>query len=754
MAEFGKMELTEKGSLLLNKVITREIRLEIVRIAVGSGKFGGNIWELTNLISGVLDANIVKSGEAEGQWEVEVIFTNEEITEDFEFREIGVFAIDPDDGEILYSYSNSGENCDYINSYNGSNLEEERINVKIYTAGTSNVYAEIVKSEIASQIEYDDSVSKINSNNVQTAIEKVVEKIKDVETEAKNKDGGNADTVDGKHASDLQNYNNLTNRPNSMSNPYPLTVKLSGTEEEETYYGNKSTLIEVTQFKDFNSINELRESKFQGYFKIKGYNILTGISFRAENTDDDAPSDEKRYENYVRIVTKISNEYFNVNRELSIFTDILCLNTNTWTHNENDISLQGHKHLMSEITDLPENFPANGGNADTLGGKTLSEIQNYNNLENKPSSLPADGGNADTLGNLSKTDFVLSQRTAGDYDTILEWANAQSQSAAAWFEGKDDEPPNTVQGREVHYLLLKGPAARATVVAFQYGLSGQGIYKRQTENNNWYNNWVKINDGGNSDTLDNKHASDFYQCDRTSFKLGETILEWANAQSTNASKGIVQKNYPEDIPVENNEGIAEVIVFEGNRKVVRFISYPARTTYIRTIFNSKWITAWKKTEDGGNASTLGGKTLSEVQNASSVNKKTKTFTVQTGSWFRLARNNKDSCGGVFVLTVGSGSASSTTVFSAAQQYSSVTYNELKLKCLSHSSFNSCVTKLRAVNQSGSSYEQYIDFYVAGGTNGSTGDVEVQFFGKGWSVYDSIVSANIASGYTTTEISLQ
>ena len=593
---------------------------------------------------------------------------------------------------------------------------------------------------------YDVGVVNANLDKIDTALKKI-------ETEAKNKDGGNADTVDGKHASDLQNYNNLTNRPNSMSNPYPLTVKLSGTGEEETYYGNKGTLIEVTQFKDFNSINELRESKFQGYFKIKGYNILTGISFRAENTDDDAPSDEKRYENYVRIVTKISNEYFNVNRELSIFTDILCLNTNTWTHNENDISLQGHKHLMSEITDLPENFPANGGNADTLGGKTLSEIQNYNNLANKPSSLPANGGNADTLGNLTKTDFVLSQRTAGNYGTILEWANAQNQSAIAWFSSKSDEPPNTVQGREVHYLLLKGLGTRGTVAAFQYGLSGQGVYKRQIENNAWYNDWTKINDGGNADTLDNKQADDFYQCDRTAFKSGETILEWANTQSTNTSKGVVMSNYPDDAPVEQ-EGTVELIVFNGNRKIIRFTSYSTKTTYVRSIFRSEWLTAWKKTEDGGNASTLGGKSLSEIQNAVSINKKVKTFNVQTGSWFRLARNNKDSCGGIFVFTVGSGSASSTTVFSAAQQYSSVTNNELKVKCLSHSSFNSCVTKLRAVNQSGSSYEQYIDFYVAGGTNGSSGDVEVQFFGKGWSVYDSIVSANIASGYTTTEISLQ
>ena len=278
-------------------------------------------------------------------------------------------------------------------------------------------------------------------------------------------------------------------------------------------------------------------------------------------------------------------------------------------------------------------------------------------------------------------------------------------------------------------------------------------------------------DGGNADTLDNKHANDFYQCDRTAFKSGVTILEWANAQSTNTSKGIVMSNYPEDAPIEQ-EGTAEVIVFDGNRKIVRFTSYSTKTTYVRSIFRSEWLTAWKKTEDGGNASTLGGKTISEIQNynnltnkpsslpanggnAESVNKKIKNFTVQTGSWFRLAKNDKNSCGGVFVLTIGSGSSySSTTVFSAAQQYSSLSDSTLKLKCLSHSHFNNCVTKLRVVNQAGGSYEQYIDFYVANGDNGRTGDVEVQFFGKSWVIYDSITSANIASGYTATEISLQ
>lgn len=58
--------------------------------------------------------------------------------------------------------------------------------------------------------DYEDfyDVGVVNKN-----LDKIDEQLKIVETEAKNKDGGNADTVDGKHATELQDYNNLTNKP-------------------------------------------------------------------------------------------------------------------------------------------------------------------------------------------------------------------------------------------------------------------------------------------------------------------------------------------------------------------------------------------------------------------------------------------------------------------------------------------------------------------------------------------------------------
>ena len=159
--------------------------------------------------------------------------------------------------------------------------------------------------------------------------------------------------VDGKYASDLQNYDNLSNKPVSIKNPCFLNIDLSGTKETKSYDGSENTSVNVTEFKVFDSENELRESNFQGCFKIgKSGDILSGISFRAEDTSDEAPENRLNYENYVRLVTKRSSDYCDENRELTVWTDIMRLGQNTWIHNSNDISMKGHLH---------DYLPLNGG---------------------------------------------------------------------------------------------------------------------------------------------------------------------------------------------------------------------------------------------------------------------------------------------------------------------------------------------------------------------------------------------------------
>ena len=854
MAVFGKMELTEKGSLLLNKVITRKRQLEISRVAVGSGEFTGDIWKLTSLVSNVLDGTIVKSGEAEGQCEVEAVFTNEGVTEDFAFREIGVFALDPDDGEVLYAYANSGENCDYISVYNGSNLEEEKLNIKIYTAGTSNVYAEIIKSEMASQIGYDDSTTNINSDNVQTAIENIVGKVNDIDIESKDKDGGNADMVDGYHAS------------------------------------------EFTKYREFNSLDELAETQYEGLFYIGGSEEITGISLKSGRDIDVQPDNTDFLEIYTRI-------YSDKDGKMYAAADVYSTEYDFWTRKSlKTFSFDGHPHSVSDIEDFPKSLPASGGNADTVDGKHASDLQDYNNLTNKP-------------------DFhILTNKTTFD---IPEQGLYQVKCA-------DNNSPNGKNG--IWSLLVIGDGTGGFVNVGNNYITQLAFYRDgmtytrdcyMTDNEdddtvyNW-SEWRKINDGGNADTVDGKHASDFAlkNHSHTNFSAWDSDLDSDTSWGVSISASGINFQWNDDtndselhisenglmgggsfLPAVSNFGNISAESFSGNgsnltnvnadtisgigidgiqTKQTGMSSYTdwndivepgfhklmergtenapdnsdwffpivfacssSGITQLAAAYRYDWIymrhkktlengtigwTEWRKiggafeqtVKTGGtDLNTLHGSTelynlqgdftngpdgvgswgsllslygtgsgktiqvyfpdtgngayirrckvngsnwnewvnIGDSGNAKSVNKKTKNFTVQTGSWFRLARNNKDSCGGVFVLTVGSGSSSSTTVFSASQQYSSLSDNTLKLKCLSHSHFNNCVTKLRLVHQSGSSYEQYIDFYIAGGTNGLSGDAEVQFFGKGWIICDSIESSNIASGYTATEISL-
>ena len=81
------------------------------------------------------------------------------------------------------------------------------------------------------------------------------------------------------------------------------------------------------------------------------------------------------------------------------------------------------------IKNKPSSMPANGGNASTVGGKSAAELQNYNNLANRPAlkavattgsyndltdkptiptTLPANGGDADTVDGKHAKDFIAS----------------------------------------------------------------------------------------------------------------------------------------------------------------------------------------------------------------------------------------------------------------------------------------------------------------------------------------------------------
>ena len=111
MANFNSMVLTEKGQILYAKG-QAGATINFTKMAVGIGAIGStDPTTLTDLVSHKFDIAI--QGKTVNTLEKVALIggtlTNENMTETVYLQEIGLYAQDPDEGEILYSYASAGQ---------------------------------------------------------------------------------------------------------------------------------------------------------------------------------------------------------------------------------------------------------------------------------------------------------------------------------------------------------------------------------------------------------------------------------------------------------------------------------------------------------------------------------------------------------------------------------------------------------------------------------------------------------------------
>lgn len=147
MAAFPKMTLTNAGQALQTKVLAGETPT-FTRIALGDGQLNGQpIAPLTALISQkatveVDSVRVVNTTTAQAAG----FFSNKDISTGFWWRETGLFAQDPDVGEILYGYTNAGDAGDYIPTV-ADNRVEKYIYCSIAVANATTVDITIPSSD-------------------------------------------------------------------------------------------------------------------------------------------------------------------------------------------------------------------------------------------------------------------------------------------------------------------------------------------------------------------------------------------------------------------------------------------------------------------------------------------------------------------------------------------------------------------------------------------------------------------------------
>ncbi|MBP2655421.1 MAG: glycerophosphoryl diester phosphodiesterase [Firmicutes bacterium] len=142
---FNGMTITAQGANLQTK-IQAGATLTFTRIKIGDGVLAAvsSLEALTDLIDPLLVVQIESVASlGDGTYRVRGTLTNSSVATGFFVREIGVYATDPDDGEILYSIANAGSECDYLPAGGGSVVVEQVLDIVTAVGNASSVTATI-----------------------------------------------------------------------------------------------------------------------------------------------------------------------------------------------------------------------------------------------------------------------------------------------------------------------------------------------------------------------------------------------------------------------------------------------------------------------------------------------------------------------------------------------------------------------------------------------------------------------------------
>ena len=144
MSEFADNHVTNLGSALLARVLAGEGELTFTRIVMGNGNMPSSQTPstMTDVVSPKATMSVTKAAVGENQ--TAVIggrFDNTEVTEEFEWRELGIYAkVGGDASDVLYSYgyTPAGE---LIPAGDGPTVVEKLVDLVTYVGDATEVTA-------------------------------------------------------------------------------------------------------------------------------------------------------------------------------------------------------------------------------------------------------------------------------------------------------------------------------------------------------------------------------------------------------------------------------------------------------------------------------------------------------------------------------------------------------------------------------------------------------------------------------------
>ena len=164
MAEWSNAIMTDVGNALQAKVNAGQTKLTFTKIKVGSGVNATNPLALTDVISSKWETtNIIVKREGKIV-SVDTFITNSGITEAFRMSEIGLFANDPDKGEILYAYLTDPE-PDRMPAEGGAVVGSQELTIGMMFSNTGNVSLTVNMGALVNQEQLKEHNSSTSSHS-------------------------------------------------------------------------------------------------------------------------------------------------------------------------------------------------------------------------------------------------------------------------------------------------------------------------------------------------------------------------------------------------------------------------------------------------------------------------------------------------------------------------------------------------------------------------------------------------------------
>lgn len=153
MAQFNKLTITNKGQALMSKIIAGSGNIEFTKISASTNIYTESqilaLTSLANVKQTVAISKITRTNNVSVQ--IEAAMENSNLTSGYNMNSIGLYAKDPDDGEILYAVASvpTSDKGAYMPPFNGLTASGAYFKLITTVSNSDNISLEVDQAAVA-----------------------------------------------------------------------------------------------------------------------------------------------------------------------------------------------------------------------------------------------------------------------------------------------------------------------------------------------------------------------------------------------------------------------------------------------------------------------------------------------------------------------------------------------------------------------------------------------------------------------------